>query len=237
MINILFGLFGVCCAILIPVILNMMPAKCFCDYDETPDERHATPRVGKWSILICGCILAAVFLIISNRQGLCIESIFICLLCMVLLMITISDIRYCIIPDELIIIGVIFATISVFPSILSGLTWINRLEPILGAIVGAGSIFAINLLGQILYNKDALGMGDLKLMIVCGIVCGPVGTVVALLISLLSAGIWFGIGIAIKKIQAEAYLPLGPFLVFGTIFTLSFRPMIDAFLEWYISLI
>lgn len=237
MMNILFSLLGMVSAGMMVLVLNKMPAKCFCDYDETPEDKHNPPRAGKWSLFICAAILAAVFPMLLNRLGMGVEVIFLCLVCVVLLMIVLSDIRYCIIPDELIIAGCIFATISVFPGILSGSDWASRLSPVLGAAVGAGIIFGINLLGRVLYKKDALGMGDLKLMAVCGIVCGPVGTAIAMLIGVFAAGFWFAAGIAAKKVKSESYMPLGPFLVFGTVFTLCFRPVIDTFLAWYISLI
>jgi leader peptidase (prepilin peptidase)/N-methyltransferase len=237
MMNILFSLLGIGCAWLMIFILNKMPAKCFCDYDETPDERHNPPRAGKWGIFTCAAVLAIVFPVLLNRMGVGLESVFACLFCAVILMIALSDLRFCIIPDELIIAGCLFATVSVFPGILSGSDWATRLAPVLGAAVGAGVIFAINLLGRILYKKDALGMGDLKLMAVCGILCGPTGIAIALLIGVFAAGIFFAAGMIAKKVQSESYLPLGPFLVFGTVFTLALRPMIDAFLAWYISLI
>ena len=214
-----------------------MPAKCFCDYDETPEDRHNAPRAGKRSVGICAAVLAVVFSILISRLTFGLESVFLCLVCCVLLMIVLSDIRYCIIPDELIITGCIFASVSVFPGILSGNDWSARLDPVLGALIGAGIIFCINLLGRILYKKDALGMGDLKLMVVCGIVCGASGTVIAMLIGIFAAGICFAAAILAKKVDSESYMPLGPYLVFGTVFTLCFRPMIDAFISWYISLI
>ena len=237
MMNILFAIMGILSALLMVFVLNKMPDKCFCDYDEDPDERHQAPRAGKWSVVICAAVLAVVFPVLINRHALGLESVFLCLVCCVLLMIVLSDIRFCIIPDELIIAGCVFSAISVFPDILSGITWANRLAPVLGALVGAGIIFCINLLGRILYKKDALGMGDLKLMVVCGIVCGPSGTVIAMLIGIFTAGICFAAAILAKKVKSDSYMPLGPYLVFGTVFTLCFRPMIDAFISWYISLI
>ena len=195
------------------------------------------PRAGKWAVLICALVLSLVFPILATRFGFGLKAAAMCLLSVVLLMIVLSDARYCIIPDELIIAGCIFATIGVFPAILEGPDWITRLSPILGAAVGAGVILCINCLGRIFYKKDALGMGDLKLMVVCGIACGAVGTAIALLVGILVAAIWFAAGILIKRVRSEEYLPLGPFLVFGTLFTLCFRPVIDAFFAWYISLI
>lgn len=237
MMNVVFSLLGILSAGLMTVILNKMPAKCFCDYDETPEERHLAPRAGKWAILVCALVLSLVFPILATRFGISLKFAMMCLLSVVLVMIVLSDLRYCIIPDELIIAGCIMATVGVFPDILTGADWVTRLSPVFGAAVGAGVIFCINCLGRLLYKKDALGMGDLKLMVVCGIACGAVGTMISLLLGIFAAGIWFATGILIKRVRSEEYLPLGPFLVFGTLFTLCFRPMIDAFLAWYISLI
>ena len=237
MMNILFSLLGIGCAWLMILILNKMPAKCFCDYDETPDERHNPPRAGKRALILSVLVLASVFPTLLSRFDLSLKTIMICLSCTVLVMIVLSDICYCIIPDELICAGCVFATIGVFPEILSGADWATRLSPVLGAAIGAGIIFLINCLGRLLYKKDALGMGDLKLMIVCGILCGTVGTVISMLIGIFAAGFWFAAAIALKRVRSEEYMPLGPFLVFGTIFTLCFRPMIDSFLAWYLSLI
>ena len=237
MMNILFAVLGALCAAAMAFILNKMPAKCFCDYGETPEARHEAPRAGKWALGVSALVLAAVFSILETRFGVGLKSVCLCLFSVVLVMITLSDIRFCIIPDELIIAGCFLATAAVFPGILAGQDLMTRFSPVLGALIGAGIILAINLLGRILYKKDALGMGDLKLMAVCGIACGATGTVIAMLTGIFAAGIWFAVGIALKRVRSESYLPLGPVLVFGTLFTLCFRPLVDAFLAWYISLI
>ena len=233
----LYSLAGLMFTVLMAFILNKMPAKCFCDYNETPDERHNSSRAGKGSLILSGLVLAVVFPILVERFGLGLKSVSMCLLCVCMVMIVLSDIRFCIIPDELIIAGCILATIGVFPDILTGSDWAARLSPVLGAAVGAGVIFGINCLGRLVYKKDALGMGDLKLMAVCGIACGAVGIAIALLVGIFAAGVWFAVGIVLKRVSSEEYMPMGPFLIFGTIFVLCFRPAVDAFLAWYISLI
>ena len=235
--NLLCSALGMVSGLLMAVILNKMPAKCFCDYDETPDERHASPRVGKAAAAVCTVVLAVVYGILGQRFGLGIKSLFLSFACTTLVMILLSDIRFCIIPDELIIAGCLLATVAVFPDILAGPDLVTSLSPVFGALIGAGVIFLINCLGRLIYKKDALGMGDLKLMAVCGILCGTTGTVIALLVGIFAAGIWFAGAMVLKKVRSEEYMPLGPFLVFGALFTLCLRPAVDAFLAWYISLI
>lgn len=182
--------------------------------------------------LICGAVLAVVYAVLSARFGVSLKSVCLCLFSTSLMMILLSDVRYSIIPDELVIAGCVFATVGALGDVFSGRGWLQCLSPVLGA-----AIALFNLLGRILYKKDALGMGDLKLMVICGIASGTSGTVIALLVGILSAGIWFAAAIALKRVRSDDYMPLGPFLVFGTVFTLCCRPLVDRLLSWYISLI
>lgn len=235
--TILFALLGLVSALPMAMTLDRMPAACFCDYDETPGAQHLAPRTTRNQRIVCGLILAAAFALVYARFGISVKGISLCLFCVILTMIALSDLRFCIIPDELLIAGCVLAVISGVPDIINGYGLFEKLSPALGGIIGAGIILAINLLGRLMYRKDALGMGDLKLMAVCGIACGAVGIVIAILMGILAAGIWFALGIALKRVRSDEYLPLGPFLVFGTAATICFRPAIDALLAWYISLI
>lgn len=237
MMEVLFALLGAASAALMRVILNIMPAKAFCDYDETPGEQHAAPRAGKWALLCCAVALAVAFPVLYRRIGFGLECVCLWLLSVVLLMILLSDVRYCIIPDELVIAGGMFAIIGALPGVFASSDWSQRLSPVFGAAIGGGVIFGLNCLGRLLYHKDALGMGDLKLMIVCGIACGTSGTIIAMVIGILAAGAFFAGAIVLKRARAQSYMALGPFLVFGTMFTLCFRPVVDQFVAWYVSLI
>ena len=50
---VIFAVLGALCALLAAWIMDRMPAKCFCDYDETPDERHQPPRLNGWLKVVC----------------------------------------------------------------------------------------------------------------------------------------------------------------------------------------
>jgi len=218
-------------------ILNTMPAKCFCDYGEKPSAQHKPPRITGKQIAVCALLLAIMFSLLVVRFGFSVKTIALCLFSVVLIMIALSDLKYCIIPDELVIAGCIFAVVAVLPDILNGTSVTQCLSPVFGALIGGGIILMINLLGRLFYKKDALGMGDLKLMVVCGIACGTGGTLVALLVGILAAAFWFAIGILTKRTRSDEFLPLGPFLVFGTGFTVCCQPLVARLIAWYISLI
>lgn len=233
----IFAVLGLVCGLLTGPVMDRMPAKWFCDYDETPDERHRPPRLSVKQRIVCTVILAAVFAVLEVRCGVGIKSIALCLFCLTMMMVAMSDLKFCIIPDEFIIAGCVLSVTAAMPHIMTAPGFLNKLSPVFGAAIGAGIILGINLLGRLLYKKDALGMGDLKLMVVCGIACGAGGTLIALAIGIIAAALFFAVGMAVKRIKQGDYLPLGPFLVFGTVFTLCFRPLVDSLIVWYLSLI
>ena len=57
MLIILFAAFGLACIFPMSLILNWMPARCFCDYDEKPEQRHEAPRITPRQKAVCGVIL------------------------------------------------------------------------------------------------------------------------------------------------------------------------------------
>lgn len=236
-IAIVFTALGAISALPMARILNTMPAKCFCDYGEEPQKHHNPPRITGKQTAVCALLLAMMFSLLAVRFGLSVKTVALCLFCVVLVMVAVSDLKYCIIPDELIIAGCVCAVAAVFPDVLSGTGIMQCLSPVFGALIGGGIILIINLLGRLLYKKDALGMGDLKLMTVCGIACGAGGTLIALLAGILSAAVWFSVGILTKRARSDEFLPLGPFLVFGAAFTVCCQPLVERLLAWYVSLI
>lgn len=233
----IFAVLGVLCAPAAGKILDRMPAKCFCDYDETPEAKHEPPRMSRGQTVVCAAVLGVVFAVLVLRFGVGVKSIALCLFAVAMVMVAVSDIKFCIIPDELIIAGCVFAVAAAMPHIFTAEGFVNKLSPVFGAAIGAGIILGINLLGRLLYKKDALGMGDLKLMTVCGMACGAGGTLMALAVGIIAAAVYFAVGMAMRRVRQGDYLPLGPFLVAGTLFILCFRPLVDRLLAWYVSLI
>jgi leader peptidase (prepilin peptidase)/N-methyltransferase len=81
-----------------------------------------------------------------------------------------------------------------------------------GAVVGAGIIWGVGFLGRLVFKKEAMGFGDVKLMGLIGGLVGPEGVFLAFLIGVVS-GAFFGI--AYFLVTRDRYIPFGPFLALG----------------------
>ena len=235
MTTILFAILGILCAAAIGWLMDALPAKSFCDYEEIPEEKHLPPRLRRGEKLLCSIVLAFVFPTLQLRLGTGWECLSLCLFAAALLMAALSDAKFCIIPDESVILGCAAAVSAAIPRIIDAQTLAEKFSPIIGTSVAFATMLTIHLLGRLFYKKDGLGMGDIKLMLVCGLACGGSGVLIALGLAILAAALWFGAALALKRTSLGEYLPLGPFLVLGTLGTLCFRPQIDALLVWYIN--
>ena len=92
----------------------------------------------------------------------------------VLITITFTDIDSMIIPNEIVIFGLIFGVATMI-LVAAGVfipTYSKWWEGLLGAFAGAMPLLLIGLLGKLIYKKDAMGGGDVKLMFMVGLFLG-----------------------------------------------------------------
>lgn len=84
---------------------------------------------------------------------------------------------------------------------------------VLGALVGAFTVWAVRILGTLGFGREAMGLGDVHLMLGVGAVVGGWGATVAFFLAP-----FFGIVFAISKFISGKgrELPYGPFLSLGT---------------------
>lgn len=85
-----------------------------------------------------------------------------------------------------------------------------------GSIVGAGIFLAITLLGGLVYGKEAMGFGDVKLMGALGLYFGLSNIIVIALLSFLIGAILSIVLLVSKLKKADEYIPFGPFIVIAT---------------------
>ena len=202
-------LFGILLTWLYYKVINIIPAKWLCDYNETPSPELLSGK--RVSYLRSGIIMSAVTaacLVICRLQfnkGYDIYFVMFALIIIVALMIAICDIKYLIIPDQFTIaLAVLGLAVSIYDIIRGyGILHVTWWSPLAGAAMGAAVMLLIDLIGKLIYKKEGMGFGDVKLFAAVGMITGFPGTILAFIISLISATICFCVIMVVSRILAR----------------------------------
>lgn len=207
---------------------NRIPAKWLCDYHEKPDPGMWGERIKKrpWAVVFA-LVFAACSLKLLEQGFLYMIPGIISL--WLLLQIGIADKKYMIIPDQF----VITLAVTAFGFVSFHTTYMTLL---LGALVGGGSILLMGIIGRLLFRKEAMGFGDVKLFAAIGLLCGLKGVVIILLITIFSSAFVFGIGLMTGKIKSGDEQPLGPFIAASAALFILFQPELVLLADLYLYL-
>lgn len=221
-------------------IFNAMPAKWLCDYDEVPKkellgERAAPKKYG----LVLGTVLSASFILLYFQYSAASFSFYLaCLACLPIVLAAFSDIKYQIIPDQCVLaLAAVAAANYICDLCIGGKTFYGSVaSPFLGALCGGGLWILLGLLGRLLYRKESVGFGDVKLFAAVGFLCGFEAVFLVFLITILAAGIHFAVLLFMKKFSGDKYMPMGPYICAACIAAVAFKSQLSAFVAWYFSI-
>ena len=131
------------------------------------------------------------------------------------------DYRLQIIPNRL---NLTMFEIGVVIAFLYGMSNVAiTIDMLLGMLVGGGIFLAITLIGGLFYGKEAMGLGDVKLMGALGLYFGVTNIIMISVIAFLIGAI-LGLVLIVGKIKkSDEYIPFGPFIVIAT-FICIFTP-------------
>jgi len=130
------------------------------------------------------------------------------------------DLDHLIIPDRVTIggmaTGLVFSTL--FPRLHGADAWLHGLSrAVLGMGVGLAVLWIIAELGRLVFKKEAMGLGDVKLLGAIGAYLGWPSVVFTLVLSSFTGSI---VGIALILLggrEWQSRIPYGPFLALGAI--------------------
>ncbi len=142
-----------------------------------------------------------------------------------LVIITFIDIDYQIIPDGITLPGIPLALLfgsTLLPDPFLRVEMLGFKTSLTGIVLGGGLFYGIGALGSLIFRKEAMGGGDIKLMAMLGGVLGWKGVLLTAFL-----GSFFGsiIGVSlilIKGGQMGTKIPFGPYLAFGAVLSLFF---------------
>ena len=125
------------------------------------------------------------------------------------------DFKEQIIPNRLNLLMFEIGLIFVF---LQGFSNINiSTNMLLGSIAGAGIFIIITLLGGLIAGKEAMGMGDVKLMGALGLFFGWINMILISVMAFLFAAVVSIIILISRRKKINEYIPFGPFIVVASI--------------------
>ena len=171
------------------------------------------------------------FILVYNVHSISLETVYYLILVSLLVIITFIDIDHYIIPDGIIIFGLVTALILNILGI-----GIPIKESLIGSIIcGGGMLILIHLI-ELVVKKEVMGGGDIKLFAMIGLFLGIKGGILTIILSVYIGAI-YGVGIIIySKLNNKEYnsmIPYGPFISVGAIIVLLYGNNI---LNWYSNL-
>lgn len=111
-------------------------------------------------------------------------------------------------------VGIIFAFIF-------GIQNLNLAKDMfLGMITGGGIFLLITLIGGLIAGKEAMGLGDVKLMGALGLFFGWYKILIISVLAFLIGAIISIIVLIVRKNREDGYIPFGPFIVVATFITI-----------------
>jgi len=169
-----------------------------------------------------------IYLIIYLIYGFSIQSLIYIILSSALIIIAFIDLNEQIIPDVISLPGIIIGFILSF-----FVPYISFINSGLGVLAGGGIILIIGMAGSVIFKKEAMGGGDVKLAAMIGAFLGWRYIIISLFLGFF-LGALAGIILIISKIKSrEDVVPFGPFIILGSFITLLWGEKI---LSWYLGL-
>ncbi len=184
---------------------NHMPAQWLCDYGEVPmEDKLQRQRINSrpWKALFS-------VLLVAGGVKLAAEDFLFALPVMaviwILIIISIADAKYMIIPDQAVVALAVCAVGFVNYHD-------NPLDMLYGALCGGGVMMLMALAGWLISGKEAMGFGDVKFMTALGFITGLRGIIIVIIGMSIISAMAFMVLIAMKRIKRTDSKPLGPYI-------------------------
>jgi len=146
------------------------------------------------------------------------------------------DFEHYIIPDAITLPGtaIAVAACAIFPGMIGAQThWGGALLSVAGAAAGSGILFAVAKTAEFILKKEAMGMGDVKLLAMIG---ACIGWKLTLMTIFFSSMIGSSVGIALMltgRAKMQSAIPFGPYISAGALLSVLIG---DPLIRWYFSL-
>jgi len=185
------------------------------------------------SINVIGEIIVAVaFVLTTMKFDISVKLVPMLLFICILYLVSVTDIYAQIIPDSCLLVAIVIRFVYYF--VVEGFQWKSFLMLLLDGFAVSVPLLLLVLLIEKIWQKEAMGGGDIKLLFVTGLYLGWAQNILGIFFACI-----FGIIVGLiqqKKAEDEeesVYFPFGPSIALGTFVTMLIG---DELLTWYMSL-
>ena len=158
-------------------------------------------------------LTSILFLIAYIRFGISIKLFIALIFISMLVIVIVSDIRYMVICDEVLITG----NILIFILLIISTGFKASMMSLIYAVASLLIMLSIKTLGDIIFKKESMGGGDIKLMFTFGLVLGIPSSVASIFIA---SFMGLPISLIMMKKNSSHELPFGPYLSIAAIILL-----------------
>ena len=178
-------------------------------------------------------LTAVLFLLLYIKFSLSADLLVYAALVSLLIVISMIDLKYLMIPNGLIIAGLVVGAVKLILAIFTPLFgyW---LDYVIGFFAGGLPLLLIAMFCMYILKKEAVGGGDVKLMAFAGLVIGWKLTIAAYIIGIFLGAVIGIVLMAGKRKSRKDEIPFGPFLSAGIIISIFFG---NNMINWYLGLL
>ncbi len=185
-----------------------------------------------WQYIIIETATALLFLLFYLCFGFSAVGFIYLTLTLLLLVESVIDMRYQIIPDSITLPGILLGLClsGLFPGLHGGSRfWEGFLQSLLGIVAGGGFLYLIGSLFEKILKKEAMGGGDVKLLAMIGAFLGWKGVLWTAFAASFSGAF---VGLYYKFKTGEERIPFGPHLALGAFLFIFIG---NQFIHWYLE--
>ena len=171
-------------------------------------------------IPVCEILGATLFSLAFYRFGFSYNLIIALLMSSLFILVLVTDVKYYIIPDSILVVFSILLIIVQFFNVGSK-------ELLIHIITGVGLFFImylIMILGEKVFKKESLGGADVKLLFLFGLVLEPMLGIIAIFLASLIA---LPVSLVVLMKNKSHMIPFGPFLILAVLIILYSGVTID----------
>jgi leader peptidase (prepilin peptidase)/N-methyltransferase len=236
-----FGSFANVCIYRMPRSKSIAAPASFCPKCKTPIRAFDNIPILSWFLLFgkcrkCGGKIALRYPVVEALMGLLSLAIYLkfglaaavipyCVFALALLIVSFIDLETFLIPDSIVLpgIGAGILCAAVIPDFFFTLGKGSVFYSLFGALTGAVLVAALAFLGKLVWKKDAMGGGDLKLLAMIGAFLGWKSVFITMFFASVLGTIISVVLILLKKKKMDDYVPFGPYLGLGALIALFYK--------------